>query len=198
MNKTTVAVTESQYKEIISLIQNGFEYEKDGEKRIFRPNKRLAMILTLETNLGLRISDVLQLRLASIIQDGNRYRLDIHEQKTDKKRVFTVPLELYTYIQAYALQEGIHPKAKLFDISYRAVNKQLMIVAEYLKLENISTHSFRKFFATSIYVNSNYNIELVRILLQHSSTSTTQKYIGIQPKEVEEALENHLILPPMV
>lgn len=46
----------------------------------------------------------------------------------------------------------------------------------------------------SIYENNNYNIELVRVLLQHSSVSITQRYIGLQRKEIENALQNHIKL----
>lgn len=191
MNKKTVALTDEQYQEIISTILNGFVCN-DGH--IVKPNRRVATILSLEANLGLRISDILHLRLSAIIHDGNRYRLNIVEQKTKKKREFTVPMEIYIYIQNFALENNISPAAKLFDISERAVQLHLQLVCEYLKYENISTHSFRKYFATSIYVNNNYNIELIRVLLQHSSVATTQRYIGIRSKEIENALQNHIKL----
>lgn len=189
-NKKTVALTAEQYKLIITTIREGFTFDS----KAFKPNDRLATVLVLEANLGLRISDILQLHLADIIKDGNRYRLDITEQKTDKSRTFTVPVEIYSYIQTYALDHKINAKAKLFDITERAVQKQLQIVADYLGLDNISTHSFRKYYATAIYVNNNYNIELVRTLLQHSSTSITQKYIGIGSAELEEAINKHMCL----
>lgn len=188
-NKKTFALTEEIYRDIITAIKNGFTYE--GGK-VFHPNKRLAAVLSLEANLGLRISDVLNLRLADIVLDGSRYRLDIVEKKTKKARTFTVPIEIYSYIQNYALEEGIRPEAHLFPISVRAVQKQLKIAADYLNLDGISTHSFRKYFATDIYINSDYNIELVRVLLQHSSVVTTQHYIGIQHKQLEEALKGHV------
>lgn len=191
MNKKTVALTEDQYKEIINLIKTGF-VTKDG--RIIKPNNRIATILSLEANLGLRVSDILQLSLSSVIRDGDRYRLDITERKTQKKRQFTVPLEIYAYMQNYALENNISPKSKLFQIGERVVQKHLQFACEYLGYENISTHSFRKFFATSIYISNNYNIELVRILLQHSSVATTQRYIGIRGKEIEEALQKHIML----
>lgn len=191
MNKKTIALTEEQYKTIISLIRTGFT-SADGH--IVKANNRIATILTLEANLGLRISDVLQLRLSAIIHDGERYRLDIVEKKTRKKREFTVPMEIYVYIQNYALSEGISPTAKLFDISERAVQKHLKLVMDYIGLSNISTHSFRKYFATAIYQENNYNIELVRILLQHSSAATTQRYIGLQRQEIEDALQKHVKL----
>lgn len=191
MNKKTVALTEEQYKNIIGTIQTGFICA-DGH--IVKPNKRIATVLSLEANLGLRISDILQLRLSGIIHDGNRYRLNIIEQKTKKKREFTVPIEIYSFIQNYALDNSINPAAKLFNISERTVQNHLQLVCAYLGYENISTHSFRKYFATSIYVNNNYNIELVRVLLQHSCVATTQRYIGLQSKDIENALQNHIKL----
>lgn len=191
MNKKTVALTEEQYKNIIETIRTGFICT-DGH--VVKPNKRISVILSLEANLGLRISDVLQLRLSDIIHDGSRYRLNIVEKKTQKKREFTVPIEIYSFIQNYALENNINPTAKLFDISERTVQNHLQMVCEYLEYIDISTHSFRKYFATSIYVNNNYNIELVRVLLQHSSVVTTQRYIGLQRKEIESALQNHIKL----
>lgn len=189
MNKKTIALTEEQYKNIISTMRAGFVCP-DGH--IVKPNKKIATALTLEANLGLRISDILQLRLSAIIRDGDRYRLNIVEQKTKKKREFTVPTDIYIYIQNYALENNINPAVKLFDIGERAVNKHLHLVCDYLGYEGIGSHSFRKYFATSIYVNNNYDINLVRVLLQHSSTVTTQRYIGIQNKNIEDALQNHI------
>lgn len=191
MNKKTIALTEEQYKEIISTMTSGFTC-LDGH--VVKPNKRIATALSLEANLGLRISDILQLRLSAIIRDGNRYRLNIVEQKTKKKREFTVPTDIYIYIQNYALENNISPAAKLFDMSERAVNKHLKLVCDYLGYSGIGSHSFRKYFATSIYVNNHYDINLVRVLLQHSSTVTTQRYIGLQSKEIENALQNHIKL----
>lgn len=191
MNKKTVALMEEQYKSIIKTIRSGFICA-DGH--IVKPNNRIATALVLEANLGLRISDVLQLRLSAIIHDGNRYRLDIVEQKTKKKREFTVPIEIYSYIQNYVLENNINPAAKLFDISERTVQNHLQLVCNHLGLDHVSTHSFRKLFASSIYMNNGYNIELVRVLLQHSSAATTQRYIGLQRREIEEALQKHIKL----
>jgi len=92
------------------------------------------------------------------------------------------------------LENNINPAAKLFDISERTIQNHLQLACEYLGYENISIHSFRKYFATSIYANNDYNIELVRVLLQHSSVATTQRYIGLQRREVENALQSHINL----
>lgn len=191
MNKKTVALTRESYQLIIDTIRSGFT-AKDGT--ICKPNNRIATALVLEANLGLRIGDVLQLHACDIIKDGSRYRLNITETKTGKQRTFTVPNEIYNYILQYALDNGISSRAKLFDISERAIQKHLKLLCEALNLDNIGTHSFRKYFATSIYTDNGYNIELVRQLLQHSSTAITQRYLGIQTKEVEDALQKHIQL----
>lgn len=189
-NKKTRALTTEQYKLIIETLRNGFV---EGDK-VVRTNNRIATALVVQSNLGLRIGDVLGLCLSSIVKDGDRYRLDIVEDKTSKQRTFTVPEEIYNYIKMYTLENNIKPSAKIFDISERAVQNQLRIITEHLALEGISTHSFRKYFATQIYINSNYNIALVKELLQHSNLSTTQRYIGIGSAEIEKALEGHICL----
>ena len=186
MNKKTVALTTEQYAEIIDTIRAGFSWN--------RKNNRIATALVIEANLGLRISDILNLRLSSFVKDGERYRLDITEQKTGKQRTFTVPTVIYNYIKMYALENGIKPHEVIFPITERAVQKHLKLAADYLELVGVGTHSFRKYFATQIYVNNDYNIALVQQLLQHSSPAVTQKYIGIQQKQIEQAIEQHVCL----
>ncbi len=186
MNRKTITLTAEQYREIISTMKQGFTG--------CRPNDRAATALMLEANLGLRISDIVNLHLSDIIRDGERYRLSIIEQKTGKARTFTVPLALYQFIRCYCLDHDISPDDLIFPITTRAIQKQLKMACDYLGFEGISTHSFRKFYATEIYKNSNYNIALVQQLLQHSSAAVTQRYIGIQQQEIERAIEGHLRL----
>ena len=185
-NKTTVALTEEEYREIITTMLKG------GTG--FRPNVRIATILTLEGNLGLRIEDVLNLHFSYIIRDGKRYRLDIVEQKTGKKRTFTVPYQIHQYLADYCIENCITPEQKIFPITERAVQKYLKNIADYLWYKNIGTHSLRKFYATDIYEKNGNDIVLVQKLLQHSSTATTQKYIGIMTQREEQAIQKHLYI----
>ena len=183
MNKKTKALTTEQYKEIIQTMKEGF----CG----CRPNERIATALVLEGNLGLRISDIVKLRLCDIVLDGGRYRLEIVEQKTGKSRVFTVPLVIQQYIENYCLRNGLRRDERIFPLTERAIQKQLKIVCDYLGFEGISTHSFRKWYATEIYKNSGYDIALVQRLLQHSTAATTQRYIGMEPQRIEAAIQGH-------
>ena len=196
-NIKTIALSEEQYKEIIQTMLTG--------SGLFRANRKIATALVLEANLGLRISDIVKLRLCDIVKDGERYRLDIVEQKTGKERTFTVPQSIYSYIQQYCIDNEIKSKELLFPrsnkakskaITTTAVQKHLREVCDYLGMGdmNISTHSFRKFYATRIYENNDYNIVLVQRLLQHSTPAITQRYIGLGSKDLEKAIENSMLL----
>ena len=69
MNKRTVALTTEQYREIVQTMKSGF----CG----CRPNPRVAAALMLEGNLGIRVSDVVKLRLSDIVHDGERYAMSL-------------------------------------------------------------------------------------------------------------------------
>lgn len=113
----------------------------------FRPNIRIATILTLEANLGIRIEDILSLHLNDIVRDCNRYLIDIIEEKIGKKRVFSVTFQIHQYISDYCDVNYIYADKN----SYRVVQKYLKTVADYLGREYIGTHSFRKYYASDIY-----------------------------------------------
>lgn len=189
-NIKTLALSEEQYNNIINLLVTGFEFE--GKQ--IQPNSRIATILVLEANLGLRVGDILSLHLNDIVLDGERYRLNVIEDKTEKERTFTVPNDIYNFIKEYCIKNEIKETAKIFQIGERAVQKQLKMACEYLGYKGISTHSFRKYFATKLYINNDYDIRLVQKVLQHSVYTITQKYIGMEDKKIEKALQNNVNL----
>lgn len=186
MNKKCVALSQEEYQRSIELLRNGFMLEDV----LVKPNERIATIEVLQATLGLRLGDVLKLKLSSFIRDGDRWRLDIKEQKTGKLRTFTVPNEVYSFVQDYCIEGGIGKDARLFDISKRQVERHLnkVFMKMELPLRSYGSHSFRKLFATQVYIDSEYNAELVRVLLQHSSLNTTQRYLSIGSKQIEDAL----------
>lgn len=191
-NKKTRAVSKQELEQIITTIRTGFVLPT-GER--FRPNERVAVALTLQANLGLRIGDIVHLRLSDIVLENGRYHLQITEQKTSKERNFTVPTEIFIYLQNYALNSGIKPTQRLFDISVRGVQHHLQMACKYLEIQGVGTHSFRKFFAQTVYEQNNFDIALIRELLQHSSVAVTQRYLGVSSQKVEQALQKHIVIP---
>ena len=179
-----VALTTDQYQSIISTMKTG--------TRTFRANPRIAAVLMAEANLGMRVGDILRLRLCDIVRDGGRLRLNIIEEKTGKRRTFSVPEQIYSFFCEYCREQNLSPTDKMFPITERAVQKHLKAVCDYLGYTNISTHSFRKWYATDIYNATGHDIILVQRLLQHSSPSVTRRYIGISDERIESAIANHV------
>ena len=154
INKKCVALSQEEYQRSIELLRNGFMLSGV----LVKPNERIATIEVLQATLGLRLGDILKLKLSSFIRDGDRYRLDIREEKTGKIRNFTVPNEVYSFVQDYCIEGGISKDAKLFDISKRQVERHLnkVFMKMELPLRSYGSHSYRKFFATKFMVNLDY------------------------------------------
>ena len=186
---TTRPLEIEEYKSIMELLNNGFKYTLEGKEKVFRPNTQIALILSLQANMGLRIGDILSLKLSSF--KGNR--LQIREDKTDKLQYREINPAITNMVMEYALENNIKKNDDLFKITPRAVQKQLKIICDYLALENVSTHSFRKMYATIQYEANNNNIELVKELLNHSSIATTQRYIRVSQKEINKASKSYFI-----
>jgi integrase len=172
-----------EYRNIIESFLNGFT-NRDGS--IFRPNKQIALALQLQASLGLRIGDVLNLRVNSF-KNG---KLEIREDKTDKLQYREINANVYNYIKDYAIDNTLAQTDKLFKIKVRAVQKQLKLITDYLGLDNISTHSFRKLYATTVYESNQHNLELVKELLNHTSIATTQRYIRVSQQAINQASAN--------
>ena len=172
-----------EYMTIITLCQKGFTYKDEyGVKHIFRPNKQLAMTFMLQANLGLRISDVLKLKPSTFKNE----KLEVIEKKTGKLQYRTINRNLKELIYEYALENNIKSNDYLIQVKVRAIQKQLAIIANYLNLTNISSHSFRKLFGVTVYNKTNGNIELLKELFNHSNIATTQRYIKVSQKQIDE------------
>ena len=179
----------NEYKKIIELLNNGFTYTEGDKEKSFRPNQQIAIALTLQANLGHRLGDVLELKVSSFKGD----KLEIREDKTDKLQYRAINPSITNLVKDYAIDNNLSKQDKLFNIGVRGVQKQLKIICNYLELENISTHSFRKMYATLQYEANNHNLELIKELLNHSSVATTQRYIRVSQEAINQASSSFII-----
>lgn len=176
-----------EYKKIISLCKDGFEYYDENQiLHKFRANKQLAMTFILQANLGLRISDVLKLKPSTFKND----KLEIIEKKTGKLQYRSINKNLKDLIYEYAIENNINSNNYIIKVKVRAIQKQLDLIVRYLKLNNISSHSFRKMFGVTVYNKTNGDIELLKELFNHSSIATTQRYIKVSQKAINEVSES--------
>ena len=188
-NKKTVALTDDMYRALIETIANGTG-GRTG-KRVM-PNPRVAAIIQIEKTTGIRLGDVLQLKLTSFVKSGDKYYFNIREQKTGKARCFMVPACIIKFLRDYAKKNHIADDELLFPITARAVSKTIKKACDALgdDYRNVSSHSARKTFGTNAYEASGHDLELVRRLLQHSSAATTARYLNISDEKIEQVLTN--------
>ena len=180
-------ITDEEYKTIINTIRNGY-VDLDGITR--KPNEQVADILVLEANLGCRINDIISLTTDNFVFDKGEmlWKINIIEQKTEKRRYLVIPNDIKKFIDKIAAK-NYSDGTKLFSISAPAVWKAMRICTATLGYECVSCHAFRKFASMNLYKASNYNTELVSQWLNHSSVAVTRKYLKISNKEMEEALK---------
>ena len=174
---TTRPITKSEFNTIITTIKNGFT-SIDG--KTVRGNNRIATVLVTQANCGMRIGDILNLTMDKIEVVGDKMYLNLYEQKTNKKRTFQIEDRLYFALRKYADNNNIADNRLLFPITRRAVQKVLKQCCDMLGYKNVSTHSFRKYYALNWYEKTNHDINRVMHLLQHTSVTRTQLYLNIQ------------------
>ena len=156
-----------------------------------RPNPEIVHILTIECSTGLRLSDILSMKLSDFYLTDSGYRLKIRQQKTGKERNVPIPLALHHYISEYAIAKGRRRDEKIFKLTPRAVTKYIKKVADYLGLENVSSHSWRKLYALSVYEKTGNDIVAVQQALLHSSLAVTQRYLNRRSEKLEQVLQTH-------
>lgn len=187
-NKTCRPLNDSELEKVIITIRNGY---KDKMGVTHRPNKEIAMAIWLEANIGLRISDIKNLKLSNFFKKNvNDYYLSIVEKKTGKRKELYCPTIIYDYIVNYCLDNNINTKQPIIKCSVRNVQKHIKFCREYLDLgDNISTHSMRKRFATKVYEQSDYDLLLLQSILLHSSPDITKRYVGLNTIRQKEILD---------
>lgn len=170
------------------------EYIRVMKRFLREKSERNYILFVTGINSGLRISDILPLR----VKDAKRPYFSIREQKTKKqKRIVMTPSlqrELREYVKdmedhefLFKSREGINK-----PIGRSMAYKILREAAEYVSLENIGTHTLRKTFGYHFYQQYK-DVALLQEIFNHSSPDITLKYIGINQDEMDKAIKDFRI-----
>lgn len=185
----TRMLEDEEIKSIMNCLKNG--YTHNGHKH--KPNKQIEMIIFMQTNLGCRIGDIVNMRVENIVKDGSTYKLDMSEQKTKKKRNFIVPTPIANRIIEYTEENNI-TSGRLFTIAEPAVWKSLRQITEYLGYENVSAHSFRKAAGMRVYMDSGKDIALTCQYYNHSNPTVTMRYLQRNSKQMDDVLSKSVFM----
>lgn len=150
-------------------------------------------LFVLGINSGLRISDLLKLRISDISERGKiKDRIRLREKKTNKFKDFPLSKSTKSALKEYLKTRECNENEPLF-ISRK--NKGFLLRQQAYKIinnvaksvgikEKIGTHTLRKTFGYHAY-NNGYDITLIQKLFNHSSPSVTLRYIGITQEEMD-------------
>lgn len=159
------------------------------EYHLKRDNERNYIMFMIGIHTGLRISDILKLKVSDIQNEA----INIREEKTKKQRHIKLhgklKKALYEYIDDlaatdYLIKSRVGNNKQLHRSSAYNVLKKL---EKPFKLDNIGTHTMRKTFGYHYYKNTN-NIAVLQRVFNHASPAVTLKYIGITQDDINAAI----------
>ncbi|WP_110955466.1 site-specific integrase [Anaerosinus massiliensis] len=156
-------------------------------------NLRDFLLFVLGINSGLRISDLLCLKIEDVM---NKDRIILKEKKTGKTKDFPISKNCKNAINDYLLQSmrksgwlfvsrrGNNPISRIQ--AYRIINRAARQVGI---TEAIGTHTLRKTFGYWAY-KTGTDVTRIQKLLNHSSPEITLAYIGITKDELDDVYIN--------
>lgn len=155
---------------------------------------KYGLIFKFGLNTGLRISDILPIRVKDVFNERYEYRyyLILKEKKTGKIKKIKLNSAIKKAISSFVKQQKLTQDSYLFysrkggHLKRIQAYKVLKEAADICYVENFGTHSLRKTWGYWTYRASKYNIGLIMDTFNHSSQSITLRYIGINQEEKDE------------
>lgn len=170
---------------------------------------RDAMLICAGCNLGLRISDLLQLKWTELLDDDV---LLVKEKKTSKKRAIKVNSYLRRETRLAYEQLCIEDKDRYIFVAWNSERGEVPFtrVRAHQILKDIqkeyhltsakvfSTHSLRKTFGRRVWLTESEKgrgdqaLYLLCEVFGHSNIAITKRYLGIRQQEILSLYENIL------
>jgi len=166
--------------------------------------KRNRAVLVLMANMGLRVSEVSNLRPGNVNLTKNKLRIVEGKGGVDRDLIIPFytsellkewwrirPKGKYFFTTIKTVKEGRFASKKGSKFSARSIN---FMIKRYCKRagikKNVSAHTLRHSFATN-FIRQNGNVMNLQLILGHSDISSTQIYITLALKDVAEAMAKY-------
>jgi len=169
-------------------------------------NKRDFIMFMLGINLGLRISDVLQLRVKDVRDKDSKGKvvmkssIKIYEKKTQKYKQIIISYELRKALKEYTNKMRtndylIQSRKKTTTGARRPITREQAYrrlkkaAAEIGYRGDLGTHTLRKTFAYHFYKETN-DVATLQTILNHEHQSDTLRYIGVEEEKVNAVVDS--------
>lgn len=168
--------------------------------KLNQDNPRDHLLFIMGVNNGLRIGDLVKLKVKDVKDSKIGDTVSIIEGKTGKKNVLVINKTVYKALKNYL--EKVQPNDQDYLFPSRKGNSHLQsqavskLVKKWTKAINLKgnfgCHSLRKTFGFIQRTQFGVGFEILCKRYNHSSPSITMHYLGIQDKEVHGILMNEI------
>lgn len=169
-------------------------------RKLYRDKEyRLSLLIGCGSFFGLRISDLLTLTWAMLLDDE---KFVIIEKKTGKRREIRINSNFQKHISDCFKALGIVDKNEKCFISRKKTVysiQRINVLFKFvktkfnLKIEHFSTHSMRKTFGRQVVEVAGEKSEFALIklseLFNHADVQTTRRYLGLRTEELLETYD---------
>lgn len=134
------------------------------------------LVLRVQLSTGLRVGDAVALKTRDVVKG----RFSIQEQKTGKRRMVTIPVDLQKTLLRGAGHIYVFPhrytgkRHRTTSAVYKDLRSASKIATRGKK--RMSTHTARKWWAVEEYRKSGYDLKKVQKLLNHNDIAVTMLY----------------------
>jgi integrase/recombinase XerD len=168
-------------KEDIAKLLDAFRAKKSHKKSLERD---LCLVETACMS-GLRRGELSNLKVKDIFIKGDDSYICVRSGKGDKDRVVPLYWELRDDLAGFI--RGKDPEESVFNVAAKTISGKILQWAVKAGVPQLHTHSFRHYFATTLFENR-ANARAVQQIMGHTSLETTMKYAATSDKGMKETI----------
>lgn len=198
-------VSNEEIKSMIDVFDKHIEEASDDDKRKIACRNKMMFLIGI--NLGIRVSDLCDLRYSFFYDNNGEFKdfYSLQPKKTKKTKKFVklyfnqvVKKAITEYVEEYPVEDindylfkSRKGNGHITEISLGRIIKN---TAEEIGIErNINSHSLRKTFGRFVWHNAldkNKALVTLQTIFNHSSPAVTSRYIGLTDDEVSEVFND--------
>ena len=162
-------------------------------------SERDYMLFMVGINTGLRVSDILDLKVCDL---KGKKDLALREKKTGKAKTIPINADLFAAVKQYTKDKEsgawMFPSRENASqhIKRSRAYKILRNTAEIFGISNVGTHTMRKTFGYHFYHQNEHDVSLLMEIFNHSEPSITLRYIGVTSEAVSDAMQKFSLALP--
>jgi len=173
------------------------------KKHLKKDSARDHLLFVMGINNGLRISELLKIKVGDVRDLNAGETLKVIEQKTKKENVLMINKTIHEVLHQYLKSKPMEDDHYLFQsrnkdadgnpkpLARESVSKMVKVWTAGLR-GNYSTHSLRKTWGYFQRTKFGVSFEVICKRFGHSNPAITMRYLGIEDREVNDILLNEI------